>query len=148
MQYKERACIRAANSGTGSNPTTCKLGYAGIVTRLLPSVKKEKRRYIELNSEETVSCAAAPAKVVDISDFGIRMQAQIDKRQKRLWTVDDKFAALNEDRQIYVLCHMIGYIEASNDLIASGKRARSNEISKIFEVMENIINESWNGGMI
>lgn len=100
-----------------------------------------------MNSEETVSCVAVSGKVVDISGFGGRRRAQMDKRQKRIRTADDRFAALDGKSQMYILCHMIGYIEASNDLIASGRRARSNEISSIFEVMENMINESWNGGV-
>ena len=46
------------------------------------------------------------------------------------------------------MCHAIGYLEASKDLIASGKQARTDEVSRIFGMLEELINESWNGGMI
>ena len=43
---------------------------------------------------------------------------------------------------------MIGYLEASKDLISSGRQARPDEISRAFSVMEDMINEAWKGGMI
>lgn len=33
-------------------------------------------------------------------------------------------------------------------MISSGKEVRTNEVSRLFEVIEESINESWNGGMI
>lgn len=101
-----------------------------------------------MNSVETVSGIDVPDNIVDISGFRGSGQERMKKQQRRIHTADERFAALDEKSQRYILCHIIGYIEASNNLISSGKRARSNEISSIFEVMENMINKSWNGGMI
>ena len=97
---------------------------------------------------EAVREAAAGCQITAIDSFGSRRNRQIEKRQMRIRTVDDKFAALDERSQRTILSYVIGYLEASKDLISSGKPARKNEMSRIFETMEELINKSWNGGMI
>lgn len=99
-----------------------------------------------MHSEKTAISNNTAAKVVSMDGYGSRRKKQIEKNRRRIQTTDNKFTSLDERSQRYILCHAIGYIEASNDLIASGKRARSNEISSIFEVIEESINKSWNGG--
>lgn len=83
--------------------------------------------------------AAEPAKIVDISDFRSWERGCKGKRRRRLRTTDDKFASLNVEEQIAILSHVIGYINASKDLISYGKQVRTNEISKIFEAVENMV---------
>lgn len=98
--------------------------------------------------EETVVSDSTAAKVVSMDDYGSRKKKQAEKQRRRLQTADDKFASLDEMRQRGVLSYAIGYIEAARDMISSGRQARTNEVSLLFEVIEESINESWNGGMI
>lgn len=98
-----------------------------------------------MQNEENVIKSAASYNIVSINDYGSRRSK---KQQKRIQTADDKFAALDEINQRGILSYTIGYIEAAKDMISSGKQAHTNEVSRIFEVMEEMINESWNGGMI
>ena len=74
------------------------------------------------------------------------------REQEKLRTtareIDEWFYSLNEWSQRTILSHMIGYLEASKDLISSGRQARPDEISRTFSVMEDMINEAWKGGMI
>ena len=71
------------------------------------------------------------------------------REQEKLRTtareIDEWFYSLNEWSQRAILIHMIGYLKASKDLISSGRQARPNEISRIFSVMEDMINEAWKG---
>lgn len=97
--------------------------------------------------EEAVVSNNAAAKVVSMDDFS-RRKKQAQKQRRRFQTTDDKFASLDEMRQRSILSYAIGYIKAANDLISSGKQARTNEVSRLFEIIEESINESWNGGMI
>ena len=97
---------------------------------------------------EAVREAAAGCQITAIDSFGSRRNREIEKRQRRIRTADDKFAALDEKSQRTILSYVIGYLEASKDMISSGKPARKDEISRIFETMEELINKSWNGGMI
>ena len=59
--------------------------------------------------------------------------------------IDEWFYSLNEWSQRTILSHMIGYLEASKDLISSGKQVRPDEILRAFSVMEDMINEAWKG---
>lgn len=97
---------------------------------------------------EAVRQAAAGCQITAIDSFGSRRDRQIGERQRRARTADDKFAALDERSQRVILSYVIGYLEASKDMISSGKPARKNEMSSIFEIMEELINKCWNGGMI
>ena len=101
-----------------------------------------------MQGEKTETSNATAAKVIRIDDYGSRRSRQIVKQQKRIRTVDDKFASLDERSQRAILSHMIGYMRASRELISSGKRAHTNEVSSIFEAMEDMINRAWKGGMI
>lgn len=99
----------------------------------------------------TATHSGTACQVVDISNLrGCRkgMVEQSGKRQGRTRGIDDKFVSLDERKQRAILSHMIGYMEASKDLISSGRRARNNEVSRIFEVMEDMIDKSWNGGLV
>lgn len=98
--------------------------------------------------EETAVSNSAAAKVVSMDGYGSRRKKQAEKQRQRFQTADDKFASLDEKSQRGILSYAIGYIEAARDLISSGGQARTNEVSRIFEVMEETINESWNGGVI
>ena len=98
--------------------------------------------------EETVVSNSTAAKVVSMNDYGSRRKKQAEKQRRRFRTADDKFASLDEMRQRGVLSYVIGYIEAARDMISSGRQARTNEVSLLFGVIEESINESWNGGMI
>jgi hypothetical protein len=74
----------------------------------------------------------------------------IDSReQEKLRTtareIDEWFYSLNEWSQRTILSHMIGYLEASKDLISSGRQVRPDEILRAFSVMEDMINEAWKG---
>ncbi len=98
--------------------------------------------------EETAVPNGTAAKVVNMDDYGSRRKKQAEKQRRRFQTADDKFASLDEMSQRGVLSYAIGYIEAARDMISSGKEVRINEVSRLFEVIEESINESWNGGMI
>lgn len=98
--------------------------------------------------EETAVSNSTAAKVVSMDDYGSRRKKQAEKQRRRFQTADDKFASLDEMSQRGVLSYAIGYIEAARDMISSGKKVRTNEVSRLFEVIEESINESWNGGMI
>ena len=91
--------------------------------------------------EETVVSNSTAAKVVSMDDYGSRRKKQIEKQRRRFQTADDKFASLDEMRQRGVLSYAIGYIEAARDMISSGRQARTNEVSLLFEVIEESINE-------
>ena len=71
------------------------------------------------------------------------------REQEKLRTtdreIDEWFYSLNEWSQRTILSHMIGYLEASKDLISSGKQVRPDEILRAFSVMEDMINEAWKG---
>lgn len=97
-------------------------------------------------SKETTVHAVEPAGISDIRDFRRREREWSGRRKKRIRTADDRFAALDEENQRSVICHMIGYMEALNDNILSGKRVRTDEVSRIFESMEKAINKKWEGG--
>ncbi len=99
-----------------------------------------------MHSGETAASVGTAAGVICFHDLGSRTEQ--GKRHRRIRSADDKFSALGGKEQIGVLCHAIGYLEASKDLIASGKQARTDEVSRIFGMLEELINESWNGGMI
>ncbi len=100
-----------------------------------------------MQTEDTGAPNSTAANVVSMDGYGSRRKKQME-RQRRIRTADDRFASLDTKSQRAILLHMIGYMEASKDLILAGRRVRPNEISRIFEVMENTINEAWNGGMI
>lgn len=91
---------------------------------------------------------AAECRIVDIGDFSGRKQGKSERQLRRAQEADDKFASLGERKQRAVLSHMIGYMEAAKDLISSGRQARPNEVSSMFGAMENMINESWDGGTV
>ncbi|MDE6054182.1 MAG: hypothetical protein K2G55_10555 [Lachnospiraceae bacterium] len=92
--------------------------------------------------EETVVSNSTAAKVVSMNDYGSRRKKQAEKQRRRFQTADDKFASLDEMRQRGVLSYVIGYIEAARDMISSGRQARTNEVSLLFGVIEESINES------
>ncbi|MDE7274225.1 MAG: hypothetical protein K2N95_14405 [Lachnospiraceae bacterium] len=98
--------------------------------------------------EETVVSNSTATKVVSMDDYGSRKKKQAEKQRRRFQTADDKFASLDEMRQRGVLSYAIGYIEAARDMISSRRQAHANEVSRLFEVIEESINESWNGGMV
>lgn len=81
-------------------------------------------------------------------DYGSRRKKQAEKQRRRIQTADDKFASLDEMRQRGVLSYAIGYMESARAVISSGKQARTNEVLRLFEAIEESINESWSGGMI
>lgn len=97
---------------------------------------------------EAVKKVAAECRVVEIGDFNGRKQGKSERQRRRVQEADNKFASLDERSQMGILLHMIGYMEASKDLILSGRRARTNEVSSTFEVMEDMINKCWNGGTV
>lgn len=71
----------------------------------------------------------------------------IDSReQEKLRTtareIDEWFYSLNEWSQRTILSHMIGYLEASKDLISSGRQVQPDGISRAFSIMEDMINEA------
>lgn len=97
-----------------------------------------------MQSIETVQGTTACEKVVNISEYENRKEGRTEKQQRRLKTADDKFSSLDRKEQRKILCFMIGYMEASKDLISSGNPGHGNEVSSIFQEMEELINESWN----
>lgn len=100
-----------------------------------------------MQSEETASQKIMAGDVISITDFSTRKQECRERRQKRIRTADSRFASLDRAAQRNILSHMIGYMEASRDLIASGRRVHTNEVSAVLGYMEEMINESWNGGV-
>ena len=100
-----------------------------------------------MQSEETASQDIMAGDVISISDFSIQKQVRRERRQKRIQKADSRFASLDAMSQRNILSHMIGYMEASRNLIASGRRVHANEVSDVLGYMEEMINESWNGGV-
>lgn len=98
-----------------------------------------------MHSEETVSQSGTCCRIIDIGSRGSR---EHKKLQARARGIDERFYSLDERSQRTILIHMIGYLEASRDLISSGRQARPDEISRTFSVMEDMINEAWKGGMV
>lgn len=98
-----------------------------------------------MHSEETAPQSGACCRIIDIRSRGSRRHGKLQKRARG---IDERFYSLDERSQRTILIHMIGYLEASRDLISSGRQARPDEISRTFSVMENMINEAWKGGMI
>lgn len=94
-----------------------------------------------MQSEETALSNNAAAKIIRMDDYGSRRKNQIEKQRGRIRTADDKFASLDETSQTGILSFAIGYIEAAKDMISSGKRARTNEVSRLFDAIEESINE-------
>lgn len=111
----------------------------------IPAALCQRKEVEKLQNEENIMKSAASYNIISINNYGSRRSK---KQQKRIQTADDKFAALDEIKQRGILSYTIGYIEAAKDIISSGKQAHTNEVSRIFEAMEEMINESWNGGMI
>ena len=71
----------------------------------------------------------------------------IDSReQEKLRTtareIDEWFYSLNEWSQRTILSHMIGYLEASKDMISSRRQVQPDGISRAFSIMEDMINEA------
>lgn len=93
-----------------------------------------------MHREET---AIQPASCCQIIDIGIRGSREHGKLQARAKGIDERFYSLDERSQKTILIHMIGYLEASSDLISSGRHVRPNEISRTFSVMEDMINKAW-----
>ncbi len=99
-----------------------------------------------MQSEETASQEIMAGDVISITDFSTRKQACRERRQERMRTADSRFASLDELSQRNILVHAIGYMEAARDMIASGRRVRPDEVSRMIGYMEEMINESWEGG--
>ncbi len=100
-----------------------------------------------MHGEETVSQAAACCQVINFGR-GSRRQERLAKWRRRTQAADYKFATLDGRSQRVILSHMIGYMESAKDLISAGRPANANEVSRIFDVMESSIDESWNGGTV
>lgn len=98
-----------------------------------------------MHSEETAPQSGACCRIIAIGSRGSRRHGKLQTRTRG---IDERFYSLDERSQRAILIHMIGYMEASKDLISSGRQAQPNEISRIFSVMEDMINEAWKGGMI
>lgn len=96
--------------------------------------------------KEATMYSVESAEIADIRDFRSREQERTGRKRRRLRTVDDRFAALDEKDQRSVVFHVIGYMEALNDNILSGKKMRIDEVSRIFENMEKVINNKWGKG--
>lgn len=101
-----------------------------------------------MQSIEAASRPAALGKVISMNDFGNRGSRGHGKLQARARGIDERFYSLDERSQRIILSHMIGYLKASKNLISSRRQARPDEISRTFNVMEDMINEAWKGGMI
>lgn len=99
-----------------------------------------------MHSEETVPQAAACCQVIDFGSS--RRQERLEKRRRRTQAADYKFASLDGRSQRVILSHMIGYMESAKDLISAGRQANANEVSRIFDVMESLIDELWEGGTV
>ena len=98
-----------------------------------------------MQNRETVSQCHNRCRIVDIGSIGSRKHGKLQARARG---IDERFYSLNKRSQWAILVHMIGYMEAARDLISAGKPVRPDEISKTFGVMEDMINEAWNGGNI
>ncbi len=81
-----------------------------------------------MQGEET---AKRPGACCQIIDIGSREHGKLQAKAR----------GIDERSQRTILIHMIGYLEASKDLISSGRQARPDEISRTFSVMEDMINE-------
>lgn len=98
-----------------------------------------------MHSEETVLQSGTCCQIIDI---GSRSSREHGKLQARARGIDERFYSLDERSQRAILSQMIGYLEASQSLISSGRQARRNEVSRTFGVMEDMINKAWKEGMI
>ena len=98
-----------------------------------------------MHSEETAPQSGTCCRIIDIGSRGSREHG---KRQARARGIDERFYSLDERSQRTILIHMIGYLEASRDLISSGRQARPDEISRTFSVMEDMVNEAWKGELM
>lgn len=98
-----------------------------------------------MHSEETAPQSGTCCRIIDIGSRGSR---EHKKLQARVRGIDKRFYSLDERSQRTILIHMIGYLEASRDLISSGRRARPDEISRTFSVMEDMVNEAWKGELM
>lgn len=98
-----------------------------------------------MHNEEIAVQSGTCCRIIDIRNRGSREHGKLQARARG---IDERFCSLDERSQRTILIHMIGYLEASKDLISSGRQARPNEISRTFSVMEDMINEAWKGGMI
>ncbi len=114
----------------------------------MPAAFCQRKEVKKLQIEETAVSNGTAAKVVSMGDYGSRRKKQAEKQRQRFQTADEKFASLDGMSQRGVLSYAIGYMEAARDKISSGRQVRANEVSRLFEIIEKSINESWNGGMI
>lgn len=97
---------------------------------------------------QTKGTAAHYAPCCQIIGIGARGSRRHGKLNEKAKGIDGRFYSLDERGQRAVLAHMIGYLKATNDLVASGGKVRANEVSRTFSVMEDMINEAWEGGMV
>jgi hypothetical protein len=98
-----------------------------------------------LQAKGTATHHAPCCQIIDIGSRGSRGHGKLQAKARG---IDERFYSLDERSQRAILIHMIGYLEASKDLISSGRQARPDEISRTFSAMEDMINEAWKGGMI
>ncbi len=98
-----------------------------------------------MQAKGTATHHAPCCQIIDIRSRGSREHGKLQAKARG---IDERFYSLDERSQRAILIQMIGYLEASKDLISSGRQARPNEISRTFSVMEDMINEAWKGGMI
>lgn len=96
-------------------------------------------------SEETVSQSGTGCRIIDIRSRGSREHG---KQRARARGIDERFYSLDERSQRTILIHMIGYLEATNDLILAGRKVRTNEITRTFGVMEDMVDKAWKGEVI
>ena len=101
-----------------------------------------------MQAKGTATHHAPCCQIIDIGSRGSRGSREHGKLQAKARGTDERFYSLDERSQRAILIHMIGYLEASKDLISSGRQARPDEISRTFSVMEDMINEAWKGGMV
>lgn len=91
-----------------------------------------------MHSEETVSQSGTCCRIIDIRSRGFR-----EHGKQRARGIDERFYSLDERSQRTILTHMIGYLEATNDLISAGRKVRTNEITRTFGVIEDMVNKAW-----
>lgn len=96
-----------------------------------------------MKSGETVSQSGTCCRIIDIRNRGSR-----EHGKQRARGIDERFCSLDERSQRAILSHMIGYLEATNNLISAGRQVRINEISRTFGVMADMVNKAWKGEMI
>lgn len=92
-----------------------------------------------MQAKGTATHHAPCCQIIDIGSRGSREHGKLKAKARG---IDERFYSLDERSQRAILIHMIGYLKASKDLISSGRQARPNEISRIFSVMEDMINEA------